>query len=65
MLGVCDERMFPVDANHATICKFSSAESETYGVVGAWVAELIGSARATRTATPTAKAPAPCTFSGH
>jgi len=39
-IGVHNEKLFPVDANHRTICKFSAANDQNYTLVGAWIAQL-------------------------
>jgi hypothetical protein len=40
LLNLPNEKPFPVDANHRTICKIPSAESQEYEAVGAWIADL-------------------------
>jgi len=40
VLNLPNEKLFPVDANHRTICKIPSAESQEYEAVGAWVSDL-------------------------
>lgn len=40
-MGLPNERLFAVDADHRNICKFPSAESSTYKAVGGHVALLI------------------------
>ena len=40
-MGLPNEKLFAVDADHRDICKFSSAESSTYRAVGSHVALLI------------------------
>ena len=41
MMGLPNEKLFAVDADHRDICKFPSAESSTYKAVGSHVALLI------------------------
>lgn len=40
LLNLPNEKPFPVDADHRTICKIPSAESQEYEAVGAWIAVL-------------------------
>lgn len=40
-LNLPNEKVFPVDADHRTICKISSREDQVYKVVGVWIAKLI------------------------
>ena len=40
-LNLPNEKLFPVDADHRTICKISSREDQVYKVVGVWIAKLI------------------------
>lgn len=40
-LNLPNEKLFPVDADHKTICKISSREDQVYKVVGVWIAKLI------------------------
>ena len=40
-MGLPNEKLFAVDADHRDICKFSSAESSTYRAVGSHVALLV------------------------
>jgi hypothetical protein len=40
LLNLPNEKLFPVDANHRTICKIPSAKSQEYEAVGAWIADL-------------------------
>jgi hypothetical protein len=40
LLNIPNEKPFPVDANHRTLCKILSAENQEYGAVGAWIADL-------------------------
>ena len=51
-IGIANERLFPVNADHHTICRFESAESQAYRAVGSHVVALV------RTVTP---AVMPCT----
>lgn len=39
-IGLPNEQLFPVDANHRTLCKIPSVESPIYKIVGIWVAKL-------------------------
>ena len=40
-MGLPNEKLFAVDADHRDICKFPSAESSAYKAVGSHVALLI------------------------
>ena len=40
-MGLPNEKLFAVDADHRDICKFPSAESSTYKAVGSHVALLV------------------------
>lgn len=40
-LNLPNEKVFPVHADHRTICKMSSREDRVYKVVGVWIAKLI------------------------
>ena len=42
-LNLGNEKVIPIAANHANICKFSSAESEKYKLVQGAIAELVES----------------------
>ena len=44
-MGLPNEKLFPVDADHHNICRFPSAESSTYKAVGKHVALLIKGAQ--------------------
>ncbi len=52
-IGIANERLFPVDADHHTICRFESAESQAYKAVGGHVVSLVKSV---------APAAMPCTW---
>ena len=41
LLNLPRERLFPVAADHRTICKLSSREDQVYGVVGVRIKKLI------------------------
>ena len=41
--GNPNEKLFPVDADHHTICRFESAESQAYKAVGSHVVSLVRS----------------------
>ena len=41
--GIPNERLFPVDADHHTICRFESVESQAYKAVGSHVVTLVRS----------------------
>ncbi len=43
VINLPNEKLFPVDANHRTICKISSAESQEFEAVGAWIEDLVRS----------------------
>ena len=43
LLNLPNEKLFPVDANHRTICKIPSGESQEFEAVGAWIEELVRS----------------------
>lgn len=43
VLNLPNEKLFPVDANHRTICKIPSAESQEFEAVGAWIEDLVRS----------------------
>ncbi|KAI9889078.1 MAG: hypothetical protein M1814_005801 [Vezdaea aestivalis] len=43
-IGITNEKLFPIDANHRTICQFPSLESTEYGAVGKWIVDLVESA---------------------
>ncbi|KAE9369693.1 hypothetical protein N431DRAFT_547106 [Stipitochalara longipes BDJ] len=43
ILHLPNEKLFPVDANHRTICHIPSAESQEFEAVGAWVEDLVRS----------------------
>lgn len=38
--GLKNERLFPVNANHRTMCKMPSSTSHQYITVGSWIAKL-------------------------
>ncbi|MCJ1309721.1 hypothetical protein MMC25_003381 [Agyrium rufum] len=40
-IGLPNEKMLPVDANHRTICKISSHTSQEYDAVGVWIVKLV------------------------
>ncbi len=40
-LNLPNEKLFPVDADHRTICKMSSREDQVYSIVGVWITKLI------------------------
>lgn len=40
LTGLENERLFPVTANHRTMCKIPSYTSYQYRVVGSWIAKL-------------------------
>lgn len=40
-IGVPNEKLFPVAANHRNICKIPAKESPIYHVVGVWTAKLV------------------------
>ncbi len=40
-LNLPNEKVFPVDADHRTICKMSSHEDQVYKIVGVWTTKLI------------------------
>lgn len=40
-LNLPNEKVFPVDADHRTICKASSRDDQVYKVMGVWIAKLI------------------------
>ena len=40
-LNLPNEKVFPVDADHRTICKMPSREDQVYKIVGVWVAKLV------------------------
>lgn len=40
-IGLPNEKLFQVDANHRTICKIPSAKSQEYNAVGVWIAKLV------------------------
>ena len=40
-LNLPNEKVFPVHADHRTICKMSSPEDQVYKIVGVWIAKLI------------------------
>ena len=42
-IDIPNERLFPVDADHHTICRFGSAESQAYKAVGSHVVSLVRS----------------------
>lgn len=50
IIGIQNEILFPVAADHHTICKFGSAESQAYKAVGSHVASLVKSGGACRNA---------------
>lgn len=39
-MGLPNEKLFPVDADHWTVCKIPSTESQAYNTVGAWIVKL-------------------------
>ncbi|KAI9888711.1 MAG: hypothetical protein M1814_006522 [Vezdaea aestivalis] len=39
-IGVPNEKLFPVEADHRTICHCPSADSQEYQATGAWIADL-------------------------
>jgi hypothetical protein len=45
-IGLPNEKMFSVDADHRTICKMPNHEGQAYEAVGAWIAELVKQASA-------------------
>ena len=40
-IGLPNEKLLAVDANHRTICKIPSAESQEYEAVGKWIVKLV------------------------
>lgn len=42
-LNFPNEKLFPVDANHRTICKIPSAKRQEFEAVGAWIEDLVRS----------------------
>ena len=40
-LNLPNEKVFPVDADHRTICKIPSREDQVYQIVGIWIAKLV------------------------
>lgn len=40
-LNLPNEKVFPVEADHRTICKMSSREDQIYQIVGVWTTKLI------------------------
>ena len=40
-LNLPNEKVFPVDADHRTICKIPSREDQVYKIVGVWIAKLV------------------------
>lgn len=40
LTGLDNERLFPVNANHRTLCKIPSSTSHQYKTVGSWIAKL-------------------------
>jgi hypothetical protein len=40
-IGIPNERLFPIDEDHRSICRIPSAESQAYKALGFWVATLI------------------------
>ncbi|MCJ1309858.1 hypothetical protein MMC25_003519 [Agyrium rufum] len=48
-IGLPNEKLFPVDASHKTICKISIADGQEYEAVGTWVAKLVKLATETHT----------------
>ena len=40
-IGIANERLFPVNADHHTICRFDSAESQAYKAIGSHVVSLV------------------------
>ena len=42
-MNVANERLFPVDADHHTICRFGSGESQAYKAVDSHVVSLVRS----------------------
>ena len=40
-IGIPNEKLFPVSANHRNICKIPAKESPIYRVVGFWTAKLV------------------------
>jgi hypothetical protein len=43
LLNLPNEKPFLVDANHRTMCKIPSAESQEFEAVGAWIEDLVRS----------------------
>ncbi|PMD42291.1 hypothetical protein L207DRAFT_485775 [Hyaloscypha variabilis F] len=43
VLNLPNEKLFPVDANHRTICHIPSAESQEFEAMGAWIEDLVRS----------------------
>jgi hypothetical protein len=43
LLNLPNEKLFPVDANHRTICKIPSADSQEFEAVGAWIEDPVRS----------------------
>lgn len=40
-MGIPNEKLFPVSADHRNICKIPAKESYIYHVVGFWTARLV------------------------
>lgn len=49
-IGLPNEKLFPVDADHRTICKFPAADSQAYKGVGPWIVTLVREASVERLA---------------
>lgn len=42
-IGIVNEKLFPIEADHQTICRCPSSKSQEYEAVGEWIAHLIKS----------------------
>ena len=40
-IGVSNENLFPVDADHRSICKIPSRDSQEYEAIGFWITVLV------------------------
>lgn len=40
LIGLPNEKRLPIEANHRTMCKIPSADSQEYQALGAWIVKL-------------------------